>query len=49
MASSMRISEWKQTDVDDLVLIHDAKTYSVFRKDKDGNIKRANVVPQYSI
>lgn len=49
MASSMRISEWTQTDVDDLVLIHDAKTYSVFRKDKDGNIKRANVVPQYSI
>ena len=47
VASSARVSEWKQTDVDDLVLIHDDQICSVFRKDKDGNIKRANVVPQY--
>ena len=49
VASSVRISEWKQTDVDDLVLVQNDQKYSVFRKDKDGNINRANVVPQYSI
>ncbi len=48
VTSSVRVSEWSQTDVDDLVSVHDGHTYSVFIKDNDDNIRRASVVPQYS-
>lgn len=46
VTSSVRVSEFKQPDGKDLMLVHDDQRYSVFQKDKEGNIKRAPVILQ---
>ena len=48
VASSVRVSEYKQPDGKDLLLVHNNQRYSVFQKEKDGNVEKATVVPQYS-